>query len=268
MLRIRPGHPYLAGAPLFMAHRGGSRLAPENTLDAFDAAVSRWRSDVLELDVRATRDGKVVVLHDATVDRTTNGSGAIAQMDWAEVQSLDAGYRFVDLDGDPVFRERGVRIPLFEDVLIAFPDMRLNVEIKSADAALGLIEIIDRHSAHGRVLVAAEVESARSAVRDYTGPWGASGEQLRRLWVTLRVPGLSRVYTPRADAYQIPYSWRGQRVVTPELVAAAHARNVAVHVWTVDSADRMHELLDLGVDGIQTDRPDVMDAVFKERGLR
>lgn len=251
-----------------MAHRGGSRLAPENTLEAFQAAVSRWTADVLELDVRATRDGKVVVLHDATVDRTTNGSGSISELTWAEAKELDAGYRFVDLAGDPTFRDRGVRIPLFEDVLTAFPDIRLNVEIKSADAALGLIEVIDRHAAHNRVLVAAEVESARSAVREYRGPWGASGEQLRRLWVTLQVPGLSRLYTPRADAYQIPYSWRGRPVVTPGLVAAAHARNVAVHVWTVDSAERMHELLDLGVDGIQTDRPDVMDAVFKERGLR
>ncbi len=265
---MRPGHPYLAGGPLFMAHRGGAGLAPENTMAAFRPAVERWAADVLELDVRATRDGRVVVLHDRTVDRTTNGSGNIESLDWAEVSRLDAGYHFVDSSGDSSFRGTGVRIPLVEEVLSAFPSTRLNIEIKSADAATALVDMIRRQGAANRTLVAAEVEAARNGARGYEGPWGASGEQLKRFWVAMRLPILGGLYTPHADVFQVPYRWRGETVVTPAFLQEAHRRNVPVHVWTVDTAESMHELLDLGVDGIQTDRPDVLNAVFVERGLR
>jgi len=251
-----------------MAHRGGAALAPENTMEAFRMAVECWRCDVLELDVRATRDGRVVVLHDQTVDRTTNGSGAIEDLTWAEVRQLDAGFRFHDLDGRHSARGKGVRIPLFDEVLEAFPGMRLNVEAKAADAASALVEAIARHGAEPRTLVAAEAEASRHDARGYRGPWGASGEQLRRFSVAMRLPIVGRCYTPRVDVFQVPDVWKGKPVVTPRLMRAAHARNIPVHVWTVDDPVRMHALLDLGVDGIQTDRPDLLDGVFKERGLR
>ena len=95
-MRPRPGHPYFAGAPLLIAHRGGSKIAPENTMAAFRAAVHTWGSDMLELDVRATKDGRIVVIHDATVDRTCDGTGAVADLTWDEIREMDAGYRFVD----------------------------------------------------------------------------------------------------------------------------------------------------------------------------
>ena len=266
-LRPRPGHPYFAGAPLLMAHRGGARLAPENTMEAFRASVERWDADILEMDVRATADGEIVVIHDATVDRTTDGSGAVAEMTWARLRELDAGYRFRDPEGRTAFRGRDVGVPRFEEVLEAFPDRRLNVDAKAADAAPGLAEIVRRHGAEHRVLLAAERERHRAAVRGYGGPWGATRAQIRRFWLLEKV-GLTALFVSRADVLQVPEVWEGRRVVTPAFVEAAHRRNLPVHVWTVDGEDDMRRLLSWGVDGIQTDRPDRLARVLVEEAGR
>ncbi len=253
----------MAGAPLLVAHRGGSRLAPENTVASFRTARDVWEADMLEMDVHLTRDGEVVVIHDPTVDRTTDGTGAVASLTMAELARLDAGYRFLDLEGRPTFRGRGVRIPRFEELLTEFPDSRLNVEVKVAEAAAPLAAVIRRHGAEERVLVAAELERRRAGARGYGGPWGASRYQAMILWLTHRIPG-SSLYTPAADILQIPEWWKGMRVVTPSLVRAAHRRNLPVQVWTVDDPDDMRRLLSWGVDGIQTDRPDLLARVLLE----
>ena len=253
---------------MFVAHRGGAGLAPENTMAAFTQAVERWDADMLELDVNTTRDGHVVVIHDETVDRTTDGSGPVSSFDLSDLQRLDAGFDFRDPDdGTFSFRGKGVRVPQLDEVLGAFPRLRINVELKVPSAAQGTLDIIRRHAAENRVLVAAHHEASRRSVDHYTGPWGASAKQLRRYWLTYRIPGIDS-RAPTADVFQIPDRWRGRSVATPRLLAAAHAHNIPVHVWVVDEPARMHELLDLGVDGIQTDRPDRLDAVFRERGLR
>lgn len=259
----RPGRPYLAGAPLLVAHRGGSGLAPENTLEAFQDALSRWRADMLELDVRLTADGEVVVIHDATVDRTTDGTGRVADLTLARLRELDAGARFRDPRGEPSFRGKGVRIPRFEDVLLSFPDTRLNVEAKEARVAGPLVEIVRRHGAQDRVLVAAERESFRRSARGYPGPWGASRTHVFWFWALHRLPA-GGGYVPDADILQVPETVRGLRVVTPRFVEAAHRRNLPVQVWTVDDPDDMRRLLSWGVDGIQTDRPDVLARVLHE----
>lgn len=272
--RPRPGRPYLAGAPLLVAHRGGSGLAPENTLAAFTAAVELWDADMLEMDVRLTRDGEVVVIHDALVDRTTDGSGPVSSLTLAELQRLDAGYRFMDPGGATPFRGEGVRVPRFEEVLTAYPRTRINVECKEPDVAAGLVEIILRHRAQDRVLVAAAEESSRRSARGYPGPWGASKHHILLFRLLHRLPGKG-FYTPGADILQVPEVWRGVHIVTPSLVRAAHARNLPVQVWTVDDPVAMRRLLSWGVDGIQSDRPDVLARVLVEycgrpapRGLR
>lgn len=259
--RPRPGHPYLAGAPLLVAHRGGSRLAPENTMHAFRDAVDRWGADMLELDVHLTSDGEVVVLHDDTVDRTTNGSGAVARLTWGEVSRLDAGYRFEEASGEFPFRGRGMGIPRLAEVLDAFPGMRLNVEVKAARAARPLVELIRAHGAEARVLVAAADEGDRRDARGYPGPWGASAGQLRRFWLLHNTP-LGALYTPRCDVLQVPPMHAGRAVVTPAFVREAHRRNLPVHVWTVDEPAEMRRLLTLGVDAIQSDRPDLLARVL------
>ena len=176
----RPGHPYLAGSPLLIAHRGGAGLAPENTLSAFQNAVHEWGADMLEMDVRSTLDGEVVVIHDDTVDRTTNGTGRVADLTLEQLGKLDAGFHFRDPMGVHSFRGNGVTIPRFEEVLDALPGVRMNVEAKDGRSAPGLVDIILRHGAQDRVLVAAEWERNRRAVIGYPGPWGASRRDLFR----------------------------------------------------------------------------------------
>ncbi|MBT8396843.1 MAG: glycerophosphodiester phosphodiesterase, partial [Gemmatimonadetes bacterium] len=261
--RARPGHPYLAGSPLLIAHRGGAGLAPENTLAAFENSVHRWGADMLEMDVRSTRDGEVVVLHDATVDRTTDGTGRVRDLTYQQVQELDAGYHFRDPDGRRSFRGRGVRVPRFEDVLTALPGVRMNVEAKDPHSAPGLVDAVLRHEAQDRVLVAAEVEGHRRSVRGYPGPWGASRKDLFQFFFLIHSP-LGRHFTPACDALQIPEFYFGARVLSPRFMEEAHSRNLPIHVWTVDAPDDMRRLVEMGVDGIQTDRPDLLAEVLTD----
>jgi glycerophosphoryl diester phosphodiesterase len=230
---------------------------------AFRSAVDDWGVDMLEIDVHASSDGKVVVIHDATLDRTTDGTGPVSSLPWHELEQLDAGHRFVDLGGKPGFRGRGVRLPLLDEVLEAFPHTRINVEIKDERAALPALASIRRFGAEHRALVAAHHERFRRPITAYPGAWGASRGQLTRFWVMHRTP-LAWVYTPRADILQVPRSFQGRTVVTPAFLREAHRRNIPVHVWVVNEEPAMKELLAMGVDGIQTDRPDVLARVLTE----
>ena len=262
-LRPRPGRAYLAGAPVLVAHRGGAKLAPENTLEAFRSAIDDWGADMLELDVRLTADGHVVVFHDATVDRTTDGTGLVAELTLNEIRGLDAGYRFHDLSGEPSFRGRGVTVPTLDELMDACPRVWLNVEAKEARVAGPLAEVVRRRGEEHRVLVTAEHERNRRDARGYSGPWGASRRDCMLFWLALRVPG-GRAWTPAADAIQVPERWKGRRVVTERFVREAHRRNIPVHVWTVDDPDDMRRLLAWGVDAIQTDRPDLLSEVLMD----
>ncbi len=259
----RPGHPYLAGAPLLFAHRGGARLAPENTMAAFRSAVEDWGADVLELDVHSTRDGELVVIHDPTVDRTTDGSGAIREMEWAQVAELDAGYHFDDLRGQTSFRDRGVRIPRLEELLEALPGVRLNIDAKGPESARPLMEMVLRHGAEHRVLLASEHEEGRADRMGYPGPVSASRRQIQWFYLLHRLPG-GGPYTPRTDALQVPYVWEGRQVTTPRFIREAHRRNLPVHVWTIDDPKLMRTLLEWGADAVQTDRPDHLARVLHE----
>ena len=260
----RPGHPFFAGAPQLIAHRGGASLAPENTMVAFRRAVDEWDADMLEMDVRLTADGRVVVIHDETVDRTTDGAGPVRGMTWARARKLDAGHRFRGLDGGAPYRGRGVRLPLFEEVLEAFPHVRIIVEPKAAEAAAPLVRLIRAAGAEGRVLVGAEFEATRVGARGYGGPWGASRRQVRPFWIQHRLGPVARWRAPDADGFQLPERSGRLRVVTPALLRAAREANMPVYVWTVDDPADMRRLLRWGADGIMTDRPDLLAEVLAE----
>jgi len=227
------------------------------------AAVEDWGADMLELDVRLTRDGHVAVIHDATVDRTTDGSGLVSQLTLEELRALDAGHRFVDPAGRHSFRGRGVRVPTLEELLAVCPNVWLNVEAKEAEVAGPLVEIVRASGQEHRVLVAAEHEKNRRAVRGYPGPWGASRRQCMLFWFAHWLPG-GGLYTPPVDVLQVPEFWKGRRIVSRRFVTEAHRRNIPVHVWTVDDPDTMRRLLSWGVDGIQSDRPDLLSEVLIE----
>lgn len=259
----RPGAAFLAGAPLLIAHRGGSALAPENTLIAFERALDWWGADILELDVQPTADGEVVVFHDATLDRTTNGSGPVAAHALADIRELDAGYRFTPGGDDFPFRDRGIRVPTLAEVLDAFPGVRVNIEIKDGRAQEWVWETIRLAGATERVLIAAGSARNRARLSGYPVPVSAGREEIAPFLAQLRLP--FRPYTPDVDALQVPDRWQGRKVLSPELVDLAHARNIPVHVWTVDDPALMRAYIDWGVDGIVTDRPDLLGRILHER---
>lgn len=260
--------PVLDGGPLLIAHRGGSALAPENTLEAFEAAVRVWGADMVELDVHATADGHCVVIHDDTVDRTTDGRGRVAEMTLAELHALDAGYRFTPDGGRTTpFRGRGVRIPTIEEVLAALPETPLTVEVKAAAAQAPLLRAIRAAGAEERVVLAGARAADRSLFGAYPGAVSASEDQMRRLYVLHRLR-LSWAWVPAVDVVQVPETWEGRRIVTPRLVWELARHGIPVHVWTVDEVADMERLLEWGVDGIVTDRPDRLAEVLVRRAGR
>ena len=256
--------------PRLFAHRGGSALAPENTLVAFENGL-RLGADRLELDVHATADGAVVVLHDATLDRTTDGGGEVRRTTLSEVGRLDAGFRFADATGAHPFRGRGVRVPTFAEVLAAFPDTPLNVEIKQHDPEIvgTVLADMDRARARSRVLLAAEDPAIMERIRELAPDVATSSSVADVLEFFERLEaGRLAGYRPPGVALQIPPSWEGRELVTAESVRAAHEAGLEVHVWTIDEPGEIERLLRLGVDGIVTDRPDVACRVCERLSMR
>lgn len=255
--------PYLSGPrPLAFAHRGGSKLWPENTLLAFQAAIDLGFR-FIETDVHLSRDGVVVIHHDALLDRTTDARGLVKDRSFAELQRLDAGYRFTPDGRCFPHRGRGVTIPSFEAALELHPDVRFNVEIKQPGMARALWEIIERRQLHDRILVAAADDAIG---RDFDAV--ACGRVARSpglrgvlaFWLATRAH-LSHRLPLSYDALQVPAKHGLLTVVDRRFVEAAHAQDLQVHVWTVDDAAEMRRLIALGVDGLMTDRPDVLASV-------
>ena len=258
----RPPHPFLERLqePVVLAHQGGERLWPSNTMFAFERAVDLG-VDVLELDLHSSSDGKLVVIHDGTVDRTTNGSGPVNEHSAAELQALDAGsYWSPEGSGEShPYRGLGIGIPTLSEVFEAFPGMPMNLEIKQVDPPIaGLVcRRIREHGREEAVMVGSfhdevlrEFRSACPEVATSAGP-----NEVRTLFVLSRL-FLGNLYRPTADALQVPEYQGRLRVVTPRFVEAAHAKGVQVHVWTPNETADMERLLSMGVDGIITDRPD------------
>lgn len=254
-------HPYLDHpGVLAFAHRGGAGGGPENTLAAFGRAVSLGYR-YLETDVHATRDGVLVAFHDDTLDRLTDCRGAVTDLPWREVRRARIG------GTEP--------IPLLADLLAAFPGARFSIDAKSPGAAGPLLAAIRSTGAWDRVCVASFSERRLRAVRAAAGPRlatslgtrGVLGLQLRSL--SGPVPAdrlLGMAVHRRAVVVQVPERSSGVRVVDPAFVRAAHRLGLQVHVWTVNRADAMNRLLDLGVDGIMTDRLEVLREVLSGRG--
>jgi glycerophosphoryl diester phosphodiesterase len=259
-----PGH-----WPAILAHRGASARAPENTLEAFRLAVEEGAGG-LELDVHATRDGEIVVIHDATVDRTTDGSGAVAGMTLEELRRLDAGYRFSP-DGGRTFpyRGRGTRIPTLAEVYAQFPDVRVNADIKETRAGTEevVLRVIRRAAAEVRTLVASNHHAVVRRFRRASGGrirTAASRREIAAFYL-MSCSRLEALGHPAYDALQVPVEHKGITLVTPRFLGAAHSRDVRVDVWTINDAAEMRRLWDLGVDGVMTDRPGVLASLLEER---
>ncbi|MGX1268693.1 glycerophosphodiester phosphodiesterase [Streptomyces phaeoluteigriseus] len=247
-------HPYLDHpGPIPFAHRGGAADGLENTVAQFRRAVEAGYR-YLETDVHATRDGKLVAFHDATLDRLTDGAGRIADLPWAEVRDARVGGK------EPV--------PLFEELLETFPEVRWNVDMKAEPALHPLLNLIGRTDAWDRVCVGSFSEARVVRAQRLAGPRLATSYGTRGvLNLRLRSWGVPAALRRSAVAAQVPESQSGIQVVDHRFVRSAHARGLQVHVWTINEADRMHRLLDLGVDGIMTDHIDTLRKVMEDRGV-
>lgn len=257
--------------PLVIAHRGGAGLWPENTLYAFEKA-SKLGVDVIEIDVRRTSDGTLVVLHDATVERTTGGMGRVTEMTLAELKKYDAGYRWSP-DGGETFpmRGRGIAVPTLEEVFIALPGMRFNIEPKQDVPSITepLCHLIRKHGMTDKVAVGsfsnAIIEEFRQTCPEVAT--SASPSEVSK-FLAMQKAGLVTAYSPPMQALQVPEYIGGLRVLTRGVVEAAHSRNLEVHAWTVNETQNMRHLIDIGVDGLMTDYPDrLMKLLGRNPGL-
>jgi glycerophosphoryl diester phosphodiesterase len=238
--------------PIAFAHRGGASEVPENTMPAFEHAV-RLGYRYLETDVHVTADGELLAFHDDRLDRVTDRQGALAELPWSVVREAKVGGR------EP--------IPRFEDLLGAFPEARINVDPKHDAAVEPLAEVLRRTGAVDRVCIGAFSDRRLTRLQRLVGGelcWSMGPRQVARLVAASRgFPGGARLTAPCA---QIPPRQGRVPLVTDRLVRTAHARGIQVHVWTIDDRAEMEALLDLGVDGIMTDRPQVLKEVLLGRG--
>lgn len=269
-----PKKPYLDSheRPLHISHRGGSEVLPEDTIFAYQFAIALYQTDVLEIDVHRTEDGVLVVMHDDTVDRTTDGSGAIRDLTYEQIRRLDAGYRFTSDGGKSFpFRGRGIVVPTLEEVFRAFPDTLTNVEAKQVQPGietdivqmvreLGMVEKVCLGSfddASAELLRALVPEACHYAPEDMATQFFAA----TRL-------GLGGAFPLPVDALALPPTSGFLTVIDQGLLDAAHDRNKEVWAWTINDKPEMKRLYELGVDGVMSDRPDLLAEVMAELQLR
>ncbi|MFN2506141.1 MAG: glycerophosphodiester phosphodiesterase [Acidimicrobiales bacterium] len=236
--------------PLAFAHRGGAGDCPENTMAAFERAVGLGYR-YLETDAHVTADGVVVAFHDDSLDRLTDRSGRIDALPWSEV-------REARVEGHPV--------PLLEDVLGTWPDVRVNIDPKHDASITPLVDVLRRTRAFDRVCVGAFSDRRLARFRRLTGNQVCTAMGPADI-ARLRVAAWGGFTGPfSAACVQVPVRHGRVRLIDQRFLAAAHRRGLAVHVWTIDDEAEMDRLLDLGVDGLMTDRPAVLKEVLTRRG--
>lgn len=251
--RVSSLHPYLSvGHPIAFAHRGGTSEHPENTERAFRHALELGYTHI-ETDVHVTRDGVAIAFHDERLDRVTDATGAIAELPWSEVARARVG------GTEPIMR--------LDQLFETFPDAHINLDPKHGAAVAPLAATIIATGSVDRVMVGSFSDARIAEVRRRVGERLAVSAGPR---LTARLVAQSRGLRPRAEwahAAQVPVSVRGVPLVTRRFIEHLHRRDMQVHVWTVNEAEEMHRLLDLGVDGIMTDRTEVLRDVLRARGV-
>jgi glycerophosphoryl diester phosphodiesterase len=253
--------------PIAFIHRGGAAVVPEDTIMGFTEGL-KYGDAVIECDVHSTLDGELIVMHDELVDRTTDGTGRISELSYAEIQRLDAGYRFTSDNGTTFpWRGKGVTVPTLDKIYAEFPDKPVNIEIKKGgrpDIEERIAAAIDAADAQSRTLVVSQsrttIEKFRRASNHQVAT-ASSRFELLGYWL-LSLLHLTWLIDPPFQALQPPEKYKGIPIVTPGFVRAAHRQNLRVDVWTIDDETDMRRLLGYGVDGIMTDRPDVLARVL------
>jgi glycerophosphoryl diester phosphodiesterase len=274
---LLPENPWLGRPFLNFAHQGGELEAPSNTLYAFKTALEKG-ADVLEMDVHATADGHIVVIHDATVNRTTNGSGRVDSLTLAQIKLLDAAdqwtqYRGIATGEKPApdgYEANDFTIPTLDEVLETFPAVLINVEIKNTAPDTTPYEqtLADLLAAYGRTtdaIVVSFLDHATEAFKLHAPEVStATGTGETAVFKITSMDVLPGSPNPRYHAMQVPITFEGLEVVTEEFVQDAHANGLAVHVWTINDLPTMEWLYCIGVDGIMTDRPTVLEQMLAD----
>ena len=277
-----PANVWLERRVLNYAHQGGSFEAPSSTLAAIEHALGAGATGI-ELDVHATKDRRVVVCHDATVDRTTDAHGAIAGMDLAELQGLDNAFWFVegtdvDHDQEPgayVLRGKApadpsLRIATLDEVLVSFPGVVLNLDIKQTGPEVTSYEhlvadVLDAHRRDDDVIVASFSDVAIKAFRELRPSTPTSAATLETVSFVQALLNGETPPTLPVVAFQVPEAFAGVTVVDERFIEAAHDAGIAVHVWTLNERDEIARMLEVGVDGVMSDRPSVVTELLGER---
>jgi len=271
ILGISTDYPFFAGKrPRIIGHRGTAGEAPENTLVAFHKAFEEG-ADLVELDVQGARDGNVIIIHDATLDRTTNGCGPVNACSLTEIKALDAGYNFtMDSGQNFPYRGQGVQVSTLEEFLIALPDAKAIVEIKAESPHIvgAVIDTIHRLGREDQVLLASEADSILANIRcalkdqEIQIATGFSYGDVAAFMGHIALGTLSE-YQPPGQALQVPPEYEGTTLVNAVTIDAAHRFGLETFVWTINDSDEMRRLLTLGVDGIITDYPARLARVVK-----
>ena len=259
--------PFLKSPFLLGAHRGGSDVWPENTLDAFKEAADRFPGILLETDARLTADGAIVLMHDGTVDRTTDGTGAISDLTFEQIRTLDAGYRF-SLDGGNTYpyRGKGLKVPTLSELLSALPKAKLLVEFKGGvELAEAGIAAIREAKAVDRVLIASFKPETMARVRGIAPEIAACFDFADgvALLTALRANSWAS-YTPTSDVLSLDEGMLPQYKLTPVDLQAIRSKGVRIQLHTINERDRMLEILGWGVDSILSDKPDVLAEAIAE----
>lgn len=267
-----PAHPYYEGAerPLVIAHQGGDGVWPGDTMYAFEKSVGIG-ADVLEMDAHITKDGHIVLMHDETVDDTTDGTGLIEEMTLDELKQLDAAYDWSN-DGGQTFpyRGQGIQVPTLVELFEKFPQMRYVIEIKLTENPIDkpLCDLIHQYKMQGRVLIGSFHDEAMLKFRA-TCPdvaTSASRGEVTRIVLFGKV-FLSGFVNPAYQTLQPPFDPKESMnipIMTKRFIREAHAKNIAVEPWTVNDPILMEEYIEWGVDGIITDRPDLMVEILNK----
>ena len=259
---------------MLIAHQGGDGIWPGDTMYAYERAVELG-ADVLEMDAHITKDGEIVLMHDEKVDRTTDGSGLIEDLTLAELKQLDAAYQWSQDGGKTFpFRGQGIQVPTLRELFEKFPQMRYVIEIKLTENPIDkpFCALIREYNMQGKVVVASFHDEAMAQFRATCPEVATSasrGEVTR--FVILGKLFLSGWVPPQYQSLQVPWEKsesKGIPVMTERFVRESHAKGLHVEPWTVDDPELMKQYIEWGVDGIMTDRPDLMIDVLKEMGLR
>ena len=265
-----PADEYYLGVthPLVVAHQGGDGVWPGDTMYAFEKAVEIG-ADVLEMDAHITKDGQIVLMHDEAVDRTTDGTGLIEDLTLAEIKQLDAAYKWSNDDGKTFpFRGQGIQVPTLNELFKKFPDTRYLIEIKLTENPIDrpFCNLIREYNMQAKVIVASFHDEAMAIFRETCPEVATSASRTEvRNFVLLGKVFLSGFVVPRYQLIQPPYDPSeslGINIMTERFLREAHAKNIKVEPWTVNDPELMKQYIEWGVDGIITDRPDLMIEVL------